>query len=256
MARIHTVLVSENDSPNGRVHIRMRPSASTVPGAARGSADRAPKRCRPRTRVLVTIHATQPPSTAHAAAAPAARPSEVRTARAVPGGVLVSWTTESEQGNLGFNVLRSSLPDAEFIRVNAELIPGHGTTAIPHDYSFTDPGVSLGTWYYQLEQVDSGGGRELSHVISAIVSETGLQEPVSVREATFDRTQIPGREVRLHLPFGAQVTVYDGSGLAVFPSRPVPRGSVFRYAPETPGMYLVVSQTNGKRIIRKKVVTR
>ena len=74
------MFVSENPNPKGFDQSRIRPSAMTVPGVARGSA--ASPQIRPRARCLVftAIHAINPPSTAHRAAAPAASPSDVQTA--------------------------------------------------------------------------------------------------------------------------------------------------------------------------------
>ena len=71
------------------------------------------------------------------------------------------WSTQTETDNLGWNVYRNKENDfTSAERVNTELIPGHGTTAQPQDYIFTDetgtfvPGENY--WYW-LESIDYSG---------------------------------------------------------------------------------------------------
>ncbi len=68
-------------------------------------------------------------------------------------GVRLEWKTSSEINNYGFVVQRSSQPASGFGSVSG-LIPGHGTTLVPHEYSFTDTSHSVATCYYRLQQVD------------------------------------------------------------------------------------------------------
>jgi hypothetical protein len=50
------------------------------------------------------------------------------------------------------------------------LIPGAGTDATPHDYSFTDENVVFGkTYYYYIEDVDFAGKINKSHIIEVTV---------------------------------------------------------------------------------------
>lgn len=74
------------------------------------------------------------------------------------GYVVLSWSTATEQDNFGFNVYRSDTEAGEYAKINDQLIPGHGTSAQPHDYSFGDYGVERGqTYYYKVEDVASDG---------------------------------------------------------------------------------------------------
>jgi hypothetical protein len=93
------------------------------------------------------------------------------------GSVVLAWTTQSEQNNLGFNILRSANVSGPFTAVNAALIPGAGTTSLPQNYSYTDTDASNGTWYYQLEQLDSQGNKNYSSVVAATVTLTSIANP-------------------------------------------------------------------------------
>jgi hypothetical protein len=73
----------------------------------------------------------------------------------------ICWTTASETDVIGFNIYRNT--ENVFgtsVRVNDELIPGHGTTSSLHEYEFIDRNpVEFGTTYYWLESVEHGPNR-------------------------------------------------------------------------------------------------
>lgn len=77
------------------------------------------------------------------------------------GGVFISWTTESELDNAGFNILRGQTKEGAFGQVNPTLIPGAGTTAERNTYTWTDatakPNVA---YYYRIEDVSFAGDRQ------------------------------------------------------------------------------------------------
>ncbi|MBI1928171.1 hypothetical protein HYR99_28485 [Candidatus Poribacteria bacterium] len=81
-------------------------------------------------------------------------------------GILLKWRTESETNNLGFHVYRSKTKDGEYVRITPTLIKGHGTDAIPHDYSFLDETAEPEkTYYYYIEDTDFSGKTNQSHLI-------------------------------------------------------------------------------------------
>ncbi len=89
-------------------------------------------------------------------------PVELASFRADPvaGSVRLVWTTFTERDNLGFNLGRARAETGPFARVNEHLIPGAGTTSIPHTYSYVDEMVEPGAVYwYQLEDVALSGKR-------------------------------------------------------------------------------------------------
>ncbi|MCK4640151.1 MAG: T9SS type A sorting domain-containing protein [Candidatus Marinimicrobia bacterium] len=98
-------------------------------------------------------------------------PVSLQDFNAVSGNskVTLSWVTESETENLGFNLYRGTNNNGEFLMLNAELIAGHGSTSERHEYSYVDRDVVNGVTYcYKLEDVDYAGKAKLhDKVVSA-----------------------------------------------------------------------------------------
>ena len=98
------------------------------------------------------------------------------SAKFVQDEVVISWTTESELDNAGFNIYRSTSPTKNFQRINAKLIRGAGTTGKRHTYQFIDktakPNVA---YYYRLEDVDLSGKRVIysTYRLRGIITPTG-----------------------------------------------------------------------------------
>ena len=77
------------------------------------------------------------------------------------GTVAIHWTTASEVDNAGFNILRSQTRTGEFKVINAQLIPGAGTTAERNTYTWTDTTAKPNVvYYYQIEDVSFDGERQ------------------------------------------------------------------------------------------------
>ena len=76
------------------------------------------------------------------------------------GKIILSWITESEIDNAGFNILRSQSKQGPFVRGNSKLIQGAGTTGKRSSYTWTDttakPDVA---YYYRIEDVSFSGFR-------------------------------------------------------------------------------------------------
>ncbi len=85
------------------------------------------------------------------------------TASFSEGSSLLSWTTQSESNNLGWNIYRSEIADPEdAFQVNSMLIPGAGTSTQPTEYIFNDVyEVTANTEYwYWLESASFSGETE------------------------------------------------------------------------------------------------
>ena len=79
-------------------------------------------------------------------------------ARNDAGAVVLTWATESEVDNAGFNLRRSERRDSGFTLVNSALIAGAGTTGERQTYTFTDTSAKPGVeYYYRLEEVSFAG---------------------------------------------------------------------------------------------------
>ena len=77
------------------------------------------------------------------------------------GAVVITWTTESEVDNAGFNLRRSLQRDSGYTLLNPALIAGAGTTGERQTYTFIDTSAKPGVeHYYQIEEVSFGGKRE------------------------------------------------------------------------------------------------
>ncbi len=85
---------------------------------------------------------------------------ELAEFKAVPGSrkVTLSWTTESETNNVGFNIYRAEAADGPYEMINDEIIPAEGTPTEGASYTFVDTGVqNRKTYYYKLEDIDANG---------------------------------------------------------------------------------------------------
>ena len=87
--------------------------------------------------------------------------SSFHSERSEAGAVLITWATESELNNAGFNILRSETRDGVFQIINPTLIPGAGTSGENHIYSFTDTTAKSNViYYYRIEDISLEGARQ------------------------------------------------------------------------------------------------
>jgi hypothetical protein len=131
-------------------------------------------------------------------------------ARVADEGVVLSWTTLSEEGNAGFRVYRSD--GREYLPLFDGLIPGGGTTSVPTDYTYTDGSVEAGrTYWYKLADVSLDGAVTFHGPIQVDVASLRL-EPLAV-----EALPTPAREsssLRFSVPTAglARVSVFDVRG--------------------------------------------
>jgi len=87
------------------------------------------------------------------------------------GGVSLTWTTESELENEGFNVHRRDIEEsAEWALLNNSVIPGQGNTADKTEYEYNDRTARAGiTYEYMLESLSYSGVRVQEQVIEIAV---------------------------------------------------------------------------------------
>ncbi len=77
------------------------------------------------------------------------------------GDIIINWVTESEIENAGFNILRSQTKQGPFVKVNAKLIQGAGTTGERSFYKWIDTTAKSNVvYYYQIEDVSFAGKRQ------------------------------------------------------------------------------------------------
>lgn len=88
---------------------------------------------------------------------------------AAPGNkkVTLTWTTESEIDNAGFNIYRAEA-GGEYVKVNDEIIPAQGSATSGATYEFVDEDVqNRVTYSYKLEDVDANGTATMHDAKSA-----------------------------------------------------------------------------------------
>ena len=91
------------------------------------------------------------------------------TARPGVCSVSLEWQTATEVDNAGFNVYRATAEDGPYTRVNGALVAAEGGPVSGASYSFLDKGLSPGTYFYKLEDVDLSGVATLHGPVQAAV---------------------------------------------------------------------------------------
>ncbi len=86
------------------------------------------------------------------------------TATTSKNGVQLEWTTASETNNLGFAIERKLQDRDEWQKVG--FVHGFGTTNEEKTYSFQDLPNQIGILNYRLQQIDTDGKFEYSHILS------------------------------------------------------------------------------------------
>lgn len=88
------------------------------------------------------------------------------TAERVATGVELTWQTQSETENMGFNIYRSPEKDGSFNKVNVQLISGAGSSQALHEYRYTDESASSDqSFYYRLSDIDFYGNETFHQAI-------------------------------------------------------------------------------------------
>ncbi|HYV84395.1 MAG TPA: hypothetical protein VFB49_00630 [Patescibacteria group bacterium] len=100
----------------------------------------------------------------------ASAPFDLASLTAEPVGrtVVLSWTTASEKGLVGWNLYRSDDPSGPFTRLNDVAVPAYGDSESDTGYLYVDDKARSGRrYYYLVEGINSLGLVERSHVASA-----------------------------------------------------------------------------------------
>ena len=155
------------------------------------------------------------------------------TTKLVGNNVELTWRTETEINNYGFEIQRST-DKISWSRIG--FVTGQGNCNSPHNYSFVDNSIPVGTIYYRLKQEDIDGKFKYSDVIelnneSSSEIELSQNFPNPFNPATTIKFQIPektrvtlkiidalGREVKTLVDGEAAAGIhkisFDGSSLS------------------------------------------
>ena len=80
--------------------------------------------------------------------------------------VILNWKTASETNNEGFEILRAH--NRNWLTI--DFVRGNGTSAIEHNYTYTDKNLAAGSYKYKLSQVDFDGTRNESNIVNVDVA--------------------------------------------------------------------------------------
>lgn len=95
------------------------------------------------------------------------------TGQCIPGGVELSWRTESETGCYQWQIERSEQRDDGYNEIGT--VPGHGSTSGPQQYSFADNTVTTdGMYYYRLAETDISGVKTYHGPTSVAFNQQGV----------------------------------------------------------------------------------
>ena len=127
------------------------------------------------------------------------------SASIIGSAVKLSWKTETETNNFGFEILRSAQNDNDWIKLG--FVDGYGNSNSPKDYSFTDASVVSGSYSYRLKQIDIDGQFDYSKIIEV---ELGAPKKYELAQ-NFPNPFNPNTSISFTLPESGNVklTVYN-----------------------------------------------
>ncbi|MBN1997769.1 DUF11 domain-containing protein [candidate division KSB1 bacterium] len=127
------------------------------------------------------------------------------TAVAMGNTVELSWTTQSETENLGFDIYRAEENMSGFIKLNRELLKGLGTSEVGRDYHYTDRTVLAGkTYFYKLADVDYKGQVTMHEEVKTVHIEAPSEY---VLEQNYPNPFNPETKIRFKLKAAGQCEI-------------------------------------------------
>lgn len=136
------------------------------------------------------------------------------------GTVRVNWTTTTETNNYGFEIQKSQTMLGGYVTIPDAFVPGHGTTLVPHSYSYTDITATPVIWYYRLKQIDLDGTFHFSDGVQALqptgVTTAGVPTGFALN-LSYPNPFNPSTTIKYDLPVQSNVmlVVYDVLGRKV-----------------------------------------
>ncbi|MFO7526672.1 MAG: T9SS type A sorting domain-containing protein [Ignavibacteriaceae bacterium] len=95
------------------------------------------------------------------------------TYNVIENDVTLNWITASELNNRGFEIEKSKVKSQNSNLMDWEklgFVDGNGTTTEIKHYSFTDFGLTSGTYQYRLKQIDFDGTSEYSSILTVQIN--------------------------------------------------------------------------------------
>ena len=128
----------------------------------------------------------------------------------------LTWKTATEVSNYGFDMERRIVDSSQASITSWEkigFVHGNGTSNAPHTYSFTDQGLSCGTYAYRLKQINGNGAFRYSQE-----TEVTIEAPkVFALSQNYPNPFNPSTTIQYGLPVRSRVrlVIYNILGQAV-----------------------------------------
>lgn len=159
------------------------------------------------------------------------------SARRQTDGIRLDWNTATETNNRGFRIERSADGTGQFEPIG--WMDGHGSTTLPHSYTFLDTDLPrAGVLYYRLRQTDFDGSEQLTDIRAVLLENDGQGNRLTVWPNP------AGAKIRLQLPPGAtqetsRVLVLNPAGVPVLQLAALPDSGEIDLQNLLPGVYTV-----------------
>ncbi len=115
-------------------------------------------------------------------------------AQETDGHVVLNWSTITESNNYGFEIHRQQKGEETWQRIG--FVEGHGTSGVPHSYSFVDQEIPGGSYLYRLKQIDFDGTFEFSGSVEVTVSKA----TTFVLEQNYPNPFNPDTQINYRIP--------------------------------------------------------
>lgn len=129
--------------------------------------------------------------------------------------VSLNWTTSSETNNARFEIERTAVTNGQhsgWSKVGT--VEGFGTSSVPKSYSFSDRGLSSGTYNYRLKQLDLNGHFEYHNLNNEVNIGTPVRFDLS---QNYPNPFNPSTQINFEVPKegNVNISIYDNSGKLV-----------------------------------------
>jgi hypothetical protein len=123
--------------------------------------------------------------------------------------VNLSWSTEWEQNNKGFNIERKITTSSEWLNIG--FVKGKGNSNTTQFYSFNDSKLSVGKYNYRLKQIDYNGNYEYFKLKDNVI--IGIPNKFEISQ-NYPNPYNPTSKIDFEIPYDVFVSIkiYDVLG--------------------------------------------